>query len=156
QLVELSRRAAERLVRHVLGAAADGSVIARVIERAAGNALYLEELIRAIAEGKGDSLPDTVLAMVQARLEAQEADARRVLRGASVFGQSFWRRGVGALLGDGSIDVDAWLRALVERELVVSRSAAKFPDEQEYAFRHDVVREAAYAMLVDADRETGH
>ena len=39
-------------------------------------------------------LPETVLTMVQARLEALEPEARRVLRAASVFGQTFWRGGV--------------------------------------------------------------
>ena len=51
--------------------------MATLVERADGNAFYLEELIRAAAEGKGADLPETVLAMVQARLEALDAEARR-------------------------------------------------------------------------------
>ena len=94
--------------------------------------------------------------MVQARLDALEPDARRVLRAASVFGQTFWRGGVAALLGE-TEPAGARLAHLVEREL--DRGAARVarvPGEAEYAFRHALVREAAYAMLTDADRALGH
>src|SRR5687767_15794751 len=72
---ELGARACERLVRDALGDRADAELVARVTELAAGNAVYREELIRAVAEGRGD-LPPTVLAMVQTRLEALPPDAR--------------------------------------------------------------------------------
>src|SRR5207244_1957039 len=87
----LKKKGSEKLVRAVLGPAAPDALVARIWERSAGNAFYLEELIRAVAEGRGDDLPPTVLAMVQARLEGLEPEARRVLRAASVFGQVFWR-----------------------------------------------------------------
>ena len=96
----LTRKAAEKLIRSVLGEAVAGSLLARLIELAEGNALYLEELIRAVGEGKGDALPESVVSMLEARLEGLEDEARRVLRAASVFGRVFWSGGVGALLGD--------------------------------------------------------
>src|SRR6185369_12902196 len=99
RLDELTKRGSEKLVRQVLGNRADDALVARLVEQAGGNAFYLEELIRAVAEGKGDAMPETVLAVVQGRLERLEVDARRVLRAASVFGQVFWRGGVAALLG---------------------------------------------------------
>ena len=46
---------------------------------------------RAVAEGRADALPETVLAMAQARIEALSESERRVLRAASVFGASFWQ-----------------------------------------------------------------
>src|SRR4029079_10041897 len=98
-LGELSKKASERLVRVVLGDRVKAEVVNEVVERAGGNAFYLEEMIRAVAEGRGDRLPPTVLAMVQARLDRLESDARRVLRAASIFGQVFWAGGVAALLG---------------------------------------------------------
>jgi hypothetical protein len=64
QLSDLSRKAGEKLVRQVLGDAVAPELVARLLERAAGNAFYLEELIRAAFDGKGDALPETVLAMV--------------------------------------------------------------------------------------------
>ncbi|HEX3764658.1 MAG TPA: protein kinase, partial [Kofleriaceae bacterium] len=67
RLQELGRRAGERLVRQVLGDSVGLDTIERLVMQADGNAFYLEELIRAAAEGKHDALPDTVLAMVETR-----------------------------------------------------------------------------------------
>src|SRR5262249_6055397 len=92
----LGRKASERLVRAAI-ADADEATVAGVVDRAGGNALFLEELIRAVAEHRSE-LPPTVLAMVAARLEELDPEARRALRAASVFGEVFWRSGVAALL----------------------------------------------------------
>jgi eukaryotic-like serine/threonine-protein kinase len=158
RLGELSRKASERLVREVLGERVESATVARLVERAAGNAFYLEELIRVAAEGKADALPETVLAMVQARLEELQPAARRVLRAASVFGQAFWASGVTMLLGgdEETSDVDDWLRLLAERELIVRRGEGKFPGEVEFTFRHALLRDAAYASLTEEDRALGH
>ncbi|MEP6863661.1 MAG: protein kinase [Deltaproteobacteria bacterium] len=158
RLDELTKKGSERLVRGVLGDTATDALVARLVEQAAGNAFYLEELIRATAEGKGDAMPETVLAVVQSRLERLELDARRVLRAASVFGQRFWRGGVMALLGDAAraTGTEEWLDELCERELVARIAPPRFPGQDELQFRHSLVREAAYAMLTDADRRLGH
>jgi eukaryotic-like serine/threonine-protein kinase len=157
RLGELGRKACERLIRQVLGKGVTDEVVTRLADRSAGNAFYLEELIRAAAEGRGDDLPETVLAMVQARLEGMEAEARQVLRAASVFGQVFWHGAVQALLGGertpGSSD---WLGELVRREVISQRPSSQVRGEKEYTFRHALVREAAYAMLTDSDRSLGH
>src|SRR5204863_8031378 len=93
RLGALSRRGAERLVRHALGAETAPSLIERIIDRAQGSAFFLEELIRSAAENRGE-LPETLLAMLQTRLEALESEARLVLRAASVFGETFWQEGI--------------------------------------------------------------
>ncbi|XXX78274.1 protein kinase [Sorangium sp. So ce134] len=87
RLNELSRRAGERLARHVLGERADAEAIARILRLSEGNAFYLEELIRWTAEGRGPDVPGTVVAMVESRLGALDDEARRLLRAASVFGE---------------------------------------------------------------------
>ncbi|WP_437832708.1 serine/threonine-protein kinase [Sorangium sp. So ce1153] len=158
RLGALPQRPCERLVREVLGAAADDATVARVVARAAGNAFFLEELVRAVAEGRGDHLPDTVLAMVQSRLEGLAPEERRVLRAASVLGQVFWRGAVQALLGgEGRAPaLDAQLSGLSAREWIARRPESSLKDEAEYAFRHALVREAAYDMLTDEDRALGH
>jgi len=145
----LSRKAAEKLAREVLGDRVGDAEIARVVERAAGNAFYLEELIRAVAEGARD-LPETVLAMAHARLEGLPFAARRLLRAASVFGMVFERAGVARLLGEGA-EVDADLATLEGDELVERRGGGV-----EHVFRHALLREAAYGMLTDDDRVLGH
>jgi eukaryotic-like serine/threonine-protein kinase len=158
RLAKLSRKASVRLMRQVLGEDISDERIARVVEQAAGNVLYLEELIRAVADDSQHALPGTVLAMLQSRLEALEPPARQVIRAASVFGEVFWGGGVATLLGDAQDTprVDDWLAALAERELLARRGESKFPAEQEYMFRHALVREAAYEMLIDRDRTVGH
>jgi tetratricopeptide (TPR) repeat protein len=153
----LTKRASTALVREMLGDL-DEETVAGIVRRAGGNALYLEELIRAHASGRKDSLPDTVLAMVQARIESMEPEARRVLRAAAVFGQTFWAGGVTHLLGGGDVaaEVSAWLSTLDEREVVMRTASSKFPGETDLAFRHALMRDAAYAMLTEADAELGH
>lgn len=154
----LTRKAAERLVREVLGTQVTPELVARVVERADGNAFYLEELVRAVAEGEVERLPETVLAMVQSRLEGLPDAARRVLRAASVFGGVFWDGGVCALLGTEQEprEVEEWLQMLAERELISPRGESRFPGMVEHAFRHALVREAAYGMLTPEDAERGH
>jgi hypothetical protein len=157
-LGRLPPRAAERLVEAVLKENISRDVVARIVERAAGNAFYLEELIRRVAEGGDDTLPETVLVLVQSRLERLEPEARRIVRAASVFGEVFWRGGVEALLGapHDSEDVGAWLDALSRGEMISSVRDSRFPAERQYVFRHSLLREGAYAMLTDEDRTVGH
>ncbi len=158
RLGELSARASAKLVREVLGSDTPQETVERLVGQAAGNAFYLEELIRAVAEGRQDGLPDTVVAMAQARLEQFDPEARRLLRAASVFGQWFWRGGVGTLLGGqprGSA-LDRLLGSLDEREIFTVSAESRFPGEPQFRFRQALVREAAYAALTDDDRTLGH
>jgi hypothetical protein len=156
-LKPLTRRASEQLARQVLGDAVGADTIERLVTQADGHAFYLEELIRAVAERKGAALPETVLAMVQARLEALDPEARRVLRAASIFGEVAWPGGVAALLGDAPPErAGEWLARLVDLEVLVRRPESRFPGEPELAFRHALLREGAYAMLTDDDRRLGH
>ena len=157
ELAGLGKRASEKLVRDVLGAGAEPRDIERVVTLAAGNPFHLEELVRAVAEGRGESLPMSVLASVQARLEELDPEQRRTLRAASVFGEVFWSGGVARLLGATDTgDTERILRELAGRELLVSRIDSRFPGETEHAFRHALVREAAYAMSTPQDRALGH
>jgi len=157
RLGPLLPRAARSLVQTLLPEAPE-PVVERIGERAAGNAFALEELIRAEDEGRGGELPETVLGLVEARLARLEPEARRVLRAASVFGETFWAGGVRALLGDRAAVIDAgeWLEILVERELLTARESAAIPGERASRFRHALVREAAYSMLTEEDRALGH
>jgi hypothetical protein len=92
RLGPLLPKASERLVRAALGDGVDPAAVQRIVARAEGNAFFMEELIRAVAGGLDESLPDTVLGMVQARLDALGAEAKRILRAASLFGPIFCKR----------------------------------------------------------------
>jgi eukaryotic-like serine/threonine-protein kinase len=158
KLGPLSKRAAEQLVADALGPLARPEAVARIIERADGNPFYLEELIRAVAGGRDDLFPDSVLGTVEARLDAEGSEAKRVLRAASVFGDRFSTAGVAALLGGDRHAGEAgeWLKTLASRELVGPASSTLGATDPQFAFRHAIVREAAYATLTEEDRVLGH
>ncbi|MDC0742893.1 serine/threonine-protein kinase [Polyangium mundeleinium] len=155
RLGPLPRRAATELVSAVLGGDVAAERGAALVERAEGNAFFLEELIRAVADGRGGELPDTVLGMVEARLSALAPESRRLLRAASIFGEVFWENGLRELLGDGE-PLAGSLSELCARELVTRRLHSRFAGQEEYTFRHAIIREGAYAMLTDQDRHLGH
>jgi tetratricopeptide (TPR) repeat protein len=153
----LSQRAAEQLVRAALGEGADPTLVARILDRAENNPFYLEELVRAVAGGRSEALPDSVLGTVEARLDAEGPEAKRVLRAASVYGHRFTRGGVVALLaGRTETEVGACLDALAAREILVPASVPDPAGDPAYVFAHALVREAAYATLTEADRALGH
>jgi hypothetical protein len=154
----LTPRAAERLVREVLSQEPGNGVVRRVVDLAAGNAFYLEELIRHAAERKAEGFPETVVSLAQSRLERLRPEARQLVRAASVFGEVFWSGAALAVLGDAldAGELEVLLTNLVQDEVFVAAEASRFTGEREYAFRHGLLREAAYAMLTDDDRATAH
>ena len=153
----LTRRASQQLVQQVLGDAVDAETLAWLLERADGNPFYLEELMRAVATDARASLPETVVGMVQARLDALGEDPRRVLRAASVFGQSFSKSGVSSLLPERDRQIlPMCLEVLVTREVVFPREASGEGGGEDFVFRHALLRDAAYAMLTEGDRALGH
>lgn len=154
RLRALSRRAALELVRSVLGRDIDEERAVQLVERADGNALYLEGLVRGMQSGQHE-LPESMLAMVHSRFNDLPPPVRRVLRAASVFGKRFWFGGLAALLGSDA-SLEDYVQALLTGELIDKSGTSRFANQVEYRFRHDVIREAAYGMLTDEDRVTGH
>jgi len=156
RLDALSRKASRDLVREVLGSETSDEDVERIVERSGGNAFFLEELIRTVAGGQSDTLPDTVLGIVQSRLDALGDDVKRVLRTASIFGEVFTVEGVEALVGRdaGPFGLREWLDDLVAREVIGHHTGGGRTGELK--FRHALVRDAAYAMLTEQDRAWGH
>ncbi|MDI3285070.1 protein kinase [Polyangium sp. 15x6] len=157
RLRKLGPKASEELVRHVLGEAASEETVARICALSDGNAFYLEELIRAAGENR-TTLPETVVSMVQSRIAQLDGTARRMLRAASVFGETFWVGGVVALMGEShhASEVQAAFARLMDGEVVVRVRESRFSGEEEYRFRHALLREGAYSMLLGEDRALGH
>ncbi|HZF47557.1 MAG TPA: protein kinase [Polyangiaceae bacterium] len=158
QLHPLPRRAGERLVRQILGPDVSSAELARIIEQSTGNPLFLEELIRAAAERQTGALSETVIAMLQARIGRLSANARRVLRAASVFGEMFWESGVVSLLAAtrGEDRTPGALESLVQEEIIEKISEGHFADETQYRFRHALVRDAAYDLTSQEERLAWH
>src|SRR5262249_33994419 len=79
-LAPLDADASAALVRGAVGDATSDAVVRALVDRAGGNALFLEESIRAAARGRDDALSETVVAMVEGRLAALDPEQRRTLR----------------------------------------------------------------------------
>jgi tetratricopeptide (TPR) repeat protein len=157
-LPTLSRKACERLLRQALPRDLKPARLARLVELSAGNALYLEELARAAAEGKDAEVPETVLAMLQARIGRLPSAPRQALRAASVLGPIFWEGGVRALLApdSGASQLEPALEHLIASELIERRPESRIAGHVEYEFRHALARDAAYALLSADERRGAH
>ena len=155
----LSPVASERLVRRALGGDVDDAVVRSLARRAGGHPFHLEELVRAVASGQGtDALPDSVLGMVQARLDELPPQSRRLLRAASVFGETSWSGGVAALMGDdvSEYEARATFAQLTRQEVLSEERESKWLGQTEYRFRHSLLRDAVYATLAETDRLRAH
>jgi len=150
----LSDGAAGRLVRAALGDPED-RVVDALVARAAGNAFFLEELVRASAAGRG-VLPDSVRALVEDRILLLDRARRRALRAASVFGERAWVGGVARVLGLDGAEALRLFDELVEDELMTRSASSRLPGQLELTCRHAILRDAAYAMLPDAERPAAH
>ncbi|MEZ4224403.1 MAG: protein kinase [Polyangiaceae bacterium] len=157
RVIELTRRASHELVEQLPHGELSAEDLQWVVETAAGNPLYLQELLRARRSGQGPEVPTSVVAMVKTRIESLDPEARRVLRAASVFGARFAVSGVSELVGGSDVErsVQEWLATLEEREFV-DRVVGTSDEGAEFRFRHALVGEAAYAMLASDDRRAAH
>lgn len=130
----------------------------RVAETAQGNPLYAEQLVAMLAEANGDTalseLPPTIQALLAARLDRLEHAARDVLERAAVVGKDFWPGAIAAL-GEGEETLGATLLDLARRELV-EPATSSVPGEDGFRFRHDLIRDAAYASAPLRRRAAHH
>ena len=158
ELKGLSKRACERLVQQALGKQISAGSIEWIVEQSAGNALFLEEMIRAAADGQLNKCPDTVMAMLQARIGHLAAGPRRAVLAASLFGQTLWQGGVARVLGcsEHGPELEEWLRTLIDAELIEGHNRSRIAKDREYGFRHALMHEAAHLLLTDEDRRIGH
>ena len=101
------------------------------------------------------ALPDTVQAVLAARIDLLEPSEKHTLQQASVVGRVFWRGAVTALVADRET-VDPDLRRLEERELVAERLTSSLVGEEELAFSHILTRDVAYETLPRRDRPNAH
>jgi class 3 adenylate cyclase len=146
----------------VIGATLDQSVLpaetqAALLARAGGNPLYAEQYARMLADEAGtrlDELPETVHALIAARLDMLPPPEKELLQKASVLGKVFW---VGALvaLGAGD-DVHGLLQSLARKEFVRRERRSSVGGEREYAFAHLLVRDVAYDQIPRAARADKH
>jgi class 3 adenylate cyclase/tetratricopeptide (TPR) repeat protein len=137
----------------------DGAdVLPAVAERSGGNPLFAEEMARRIVEegGQTEQLPETVQALLAARLDALEPFERRLVQQASVVGRTFWEGSVAGLARSEGRDLTRALRALQEKDILVPSAVGRLAGERELAFKHVLIRDVAYGMLPKAVRSRKH
>lgn len=154
---EHARALVTTLMPGTAGRLAGYDLVDQVAERSGGNPLFAEEMVNRIAEGGAadtESLPETVHSVLAARLDSLPREERRVLQAASVVGNTFWEGSVDP--GDASIELNAALGALQEKDLIVSTAGSRLAGQREYAFKHVLIRDVAYSTLPKAVRARRH
>ena len=98
-------------------------------------------------------MPDTIHALLAARIDSLPADEKRLIQDAAVVGRVFWP---GALShADGGEVIDA-LRRVERRGLIAVRPSSTIENEPEYMFRHVLIRDVAYASVPKRRRARAH
>jgi class 3 adenylate cyclase/tetratricopeptide (TPR) repeat protein len=129
-----------------------------LLEKTGGNPLFLEEVMLTVAEcGEEQAaagIPDTLQALIAARIDRLGPGSKAMLQRASVIGRSFW---AGALehLSSGE-SVEETLQDLQLRDLVVQQSRSSLSNETGYRFKHVLIRDVAYASLTKSARAGHH
>jgi hypothetical protein len=169
QLEALPPDGAGRLLDELLGVVLPTSLRDVVVERAEGNPFFVEELVStlidmhvlrrengawSVGELPSDfQVPDSVQAVLAARIDLLPAADKAALQAAAVIGRIFWTGPVYELVG-GDVRPDFGL--LEDRDFVRRRVGSSIAGEREYAIKHALTREVAYASLPKARRAQLH
>ena len=169
QLEPLAPPAVTVLLRALLGAdRLSEALVNRVQERTGGNPFFLEQVAHTLQEEgalvttggetllargvEGLRLPATVQAVIRARLDRLDGDAREVLRVASVIGREFSR----SLLVAAVPPHFDTLRALDRLRAAALIQQIRVLPEPVYRFKHVLTQEVAYDSLVEHQRKAAH
>ena len=144
----------------------------QILERAEGIPLYAVETVRMLLDrgalvqdgpvyrptGPIPSLdvPETLHALIAARLDALAAEERRLLQDAAVLGKTFTKRALVALLGLSETDLEPLLDSLVRKEMLGVQADPRSPEYGQYSFLQDLVRRVAYETLSKHERRSRH
>ena len=140
---------------------------AAVLERSGGNPLFAEELVRmrrdlgagdgdGTAPGSEEAFPETLQAIIAARLDTLPPEFKALVQDASVVGRVFWSGAVAAIGGFDPADTEDRLHELTLRELIRPARVSSVRDQVEYSFWHVLIRDVAYSEIPRADRASKH
>ncbi len=169
-----------RAVRDLLAGLAPGlpeAIGEQTLQRADGVPLYAVETVRMLADqglltpadgsyrptpeltsvGPRElAIPETLQALIAARLDSLDASDRSLLQDASVLGQTFTLDALAAITGESADQLESRLRVLVRREVLVLDADPRSPERGQYGFGQAILREIAYGTLSKADRRAMH
>ena len=101
-------------------------------------------------------MPDTLTALIAARLDSLDETDRRIVHDAAVLGQSFAPEALAAVIGLSISDLEPKLAGLVRRELFKREMDPRSPERGQYTFVQALIREVAYNTLSKKDRKKLH
>src|SRR5947209_8211639 len=160
ELEPLPRDESERLADALLAdAELPPQVRARLLDTTEGNPLFVEESARMVLEsgdGAFDRIPDTLQALIAARIDRLPASEKLLLQRASVIGRVFWAGALSHLSPDFGEEIEDALDDLVLRDLLTHEQRSTITGEQPFRFKHVLIREVAYAALSKAARAEYH
>ncbi|HEU5278044.1 MAG TPA: adenylate/guanylate cyclase domain-containing protein [Gaiellaceae bacterium] len=157
-LEPLAREHAEELAGRLLEAAGASARIAEGLAGTAeGNPLFIEELAVSVAERTTDDaeLPSSVRSIIAARLDALPQAERDTLLDASAVGKVFWSGAVARMAADGASRLEA-LDSLEWRDLIRRDPVSRLQGQHQFAFKHQLIYEVAYATLPRGLRRERH
>jgi class 3 adenylate cyclase/tetratricopeptide (TPR) repeat protein len=134
-------------------------LVPTLADRAGGNPFFAEEMVRRLVEeGASDAttLPDTVQALLAARLDSLDRFERRLVQQAAVVGRTFWADALAPVAAAEGRDLERALTALRDKDIVVPGEGTALSGEPELAFKHVLIRDVAYGMLPKAVRARKH
>ncbi len=155
--VDESRELARRLLARTSSDTAPEAAI-QLAETGEGNPLFIEELVASLAEraaATAGDLPTSIRGIVAARLDALSAGERSALLAASIVGKIFWRGSLVSLNEDGE-ELDKVLDRLEGRDLIRREHVSRIRGEEQFRFKHMLIRDVAYATLPRVRRREGH
>ena len=157
ELEPLGQSESEELI-DALDGSLDPSERQAVLAKTEGNPLYVEETVRMLAEEGSDGIgriPDTLQALIAARIDRLAPEAKALLQRAAVIGRIFWE---GALerLSPELESLEAPLDDLRLREFVLDEERSSIRGERAYKFKHVLIREVAYSGLSKSARAEHH
>jgi class 3 adenylate cyclase/tetratricopeptide (TPR) repeat protein len=132
---------------------------AALFEKTEGNPLFVEETLRALSEANGpgiERIPDTLQALIAARIDHLPAGEKSVLQRAAVIGRTFWSGAVAYLGGQDDEELERLLDDLLLREFVLTEPRSTITGEDAYRFKHVLIREVAYSGLSKTARARYH
>ncbi len=130
-----------------------------VAERAGGNPLFAEAMVNRLAEEGGATvaeMPETVQALLAARLDSLNPAERQMLAHAAVAGRTFWESVLEPVAAATGADLGATLKSLREKDLIILGESSPVLGERELAFKHVLIRDVAYETLPKAVRARKH
>ncbi len=130
-----------------------------LLERAGGNPLYAEQFARMLVD-RGDienlAVPETVQALVTARLDTLSPELKALLQDATVVGRVFWAGAVASMASRRPEDIRRDLNELARREFVRPVRVSSIDGEDEFSFWHALVRDVAYQQIPRSPRAEKH